>query len=219
MKQIDEFFVSLTAETAEPHDEITCASGSFAKVVAVTGSMGSGKSTVVKRLESLLPRAVAVHEDDHQSMTQWTADDVRRWQDAGGDVAKLPLEGLPGRLAMLRDPACGHCGIVLLESQFGRHHPALAPLVDFQIWLDVPADVAFARRIAEVAADADADSETRLAWITQLSSTYASWTARLVQCQRESVAGAADVIVDAGGAVTDVVDRCIDAIARFRGAA
>jgi len=219
MKQIDEFFVSLTAETAEPHDEITCASGSFAKVVAVTGSMGSGKSTVVKRLESLLPRAVAVHEDDHQSMTQWTADDVRRWQDAGGDVAKLPLEGLPDRLAMLRDPACGHCGIVLLESQFGRHHPALAPLVDFQIWLDVPADVALARRVAQLAGERVDDSSARLAWIARMSAAYAAWTATLVHRQRESVAAAADVIVDAGGAVTDVVDRCIAAIARFRGAA
>jgi dephospho-CoA kinase len=37
------------------------------QVVAVTGGMASGKSTVVERLESLLPRAVAVHED---SMTE-----------------------------------------------------------------------------------------------------------------------------------------------------
>lgn len=189
------------------------------QVVAVTGGMGSGKSTVVERLESLLPRAVAVHEDDHQSMTQWTADEVRRWQEAGGDVARLPLEGLPDRLKQLRDPAGGHCGIVLLESQFGRHHPALAPLVDFQIWLDVPADVAFARRIAEVAADAGADPQARLAWIAQLSSTYASWTARLVHGQREAVAEVADVIVAANAPVADVVSHCMAAIDRFRGAA
>lgn len=189
------------------------------RVVAVTGGMGSGKSTVVRRLESLLPRAVAVHEDDHQTMTLWTADEVRRWQEAGADVAQLPLEGLPDRLAALRDPAGGHHGLILLESQFGRQHPALAPLVDFQIWLDLPADVAFARRIAEVAADADTDPEARLAWIAQLSSTYADWTARLVHRQREAVAAVADVIVAAHGPVADVVSRCINAIARFRGAA
>ena len=188
-------------------------------VVAVTGGMGSGKSTVVARLESLLPRAVAVHEDDHQSMTCWTADDVRRWQEAGGDVAKLPLEGLPDRLKQLRDTAGGHRGIVLLESQFGRQHPALAPLVDFQIWLDVPADVAFARRIAEVAADAGADPQARLAWIAELSSTYASWTAGLVRRQRVAVAAVADVIVAADAPVADVVSHCLTAIARFRGAA
>lgn len=187
-------------------------------VVAVTGGMGSGKSTVVERLESLLPRAVAVHEDDHQSMTRWTAEEVRRWQEAGADVAKLPLEGLPDRLATLRDPAGGHRGIVLLESQFGRQHPALDPLVDFQIWLDVPADVAFARRIAEVAADAGSDPATRLAWIAQLSATYASWTASLVHRQRESVAAVADVIVGADGPVADVVNHCLTAIGRFRGA-
>jgi len=187
-------------------------------VVAVTGGMGSGKSTVVERLESLLPRAVAVHEDDHQSMTRWTAAEVRRWQEAGGDVAILPLEGLPDRLAALRDPAGGHHRIVLLESQFGRQHPALAPLVDFQIWLDVPADVAFARRIGEITADADADPAARLAWIAQLSSTYAAWTARLVHRQRESLAAAADVIVDADGPVADVVDRCLATIDRWRGA-
>jgi len=188
-------------------------------VVAVTGGMGSGKSTVVERLESLLPRAVAVHEDDHQSMTRWTAAEVSRWQEAGGDVAQLPLEGLPDRLATLRVPAGGHRGIVLLESQFGRHHPALAPLVDFQIWLDVPADVALARRIGEIAADAGADPAARLAWIAQLSSTYAAWTARLVHHQREALAGAADVIVAADAPVADVVNHCLTAIDRWRGAA
>lgn len=189
------------------------------RVVAITGGMGSGKSTVVQRLESLVPRAVAVHEDDHQTMTLWTADEVRRWQEAGADPAQLPLAGLPDRLAALRDPAGGHHGLVLLESQFGRHHPALAPLVDFQIWLDLPADVAFARRIAEVAADANADPQARLARITQLSSTYADWTARLVHRQREAVSAAADVVVAADAPVIDVVDRCMTAIARFRGAA
>lgn len=189
------------------------------RVVAITGGMGSGKSTVVRRLESLVPRAVAVHEDDHQTMTRWTADEVRRWQEAGADVAQLPLEGLPSRLAALRDLTGGHHGLILLESQFGRHHPALSPFVDFQIWLDLPADVAFARRIAEVAADAGVGPEARLARIGQLSSTYAAWTAGLVHRQREAVAAAADLVVDAHGPVAEVVDRCMTAIARFRGAA
>lgn len=189
-------------------------------VVAVTGGMGSGKSTVVRQLESLLPcRVIAVYEDDYQMMTSWTADEVRRWQESGADVAKLPLEGLPDRLSALRDPACGHRGIVLLESQFGRHHPALAPLVDFQIWLSAPADVAFARRVAQLAGERVDDPTARLAWIARMSEAYAVWTAPLVHRQREVVAAAADVIVDAHGPAMNVVDRCLEAIAGFRGAA
>lgn len=188
-------------------------------VVAVTGGMGSGKSTVVRRLESLLPRAIAVHEDDHQTMTSWTEEEVRRWQESGGDVAQLPLEGLPDRLAELRNLAAGHRGIVLLESQFGRHHPMLAPLVDFQVWLDLPADVALARRVAHLAGEQVDDPAVRLAWIAGMTAAYATWTAPLVHRQRKAVAAAADTIVDADGPVTDVVDRCLDAIARFRGAA
>lgn len=188
-------------------------------VVAVTGGMGSGKSTVVDRLVSLLPRAVAVHEDDHQSMTCWTAEEVRRWEQAGADVAALPLEGLPGRLAELRGATGLHRGIVLLESQFGRHHPALAALVDFQIWLDVPADVAFARRVAQLAGERVDDPAARLAWIARMSGEYATWTAPIVHRQQDSVAAAADVVVPARRPVTDVVDQCLEAIARFRGAA
>lgn len=188
-------------------------------VIAVTGGMGSGKSTIVRQLVGLLPcRAVAVYEDDHQVMTRWTAEEVRRWQEAGADAAQLPLEGLPDRLATLRDPADGHRGIVLLESQFGRHHPALAPLVDFQVWLAVPADVAFARRVAQLAGERVDDLAARLAWIARMSAAYATWTAPLVHRQREDVAAAADVIVAADGTVADVVDRCLAAIDRFRGA-
>lgn len=187
-------------------------------VIAVTGGMGSGKSTVVRQLESLLPRAVAVHEDEHQTMTRWTAEEVRRWTNAGADVAQLPLEGLPDRLTKLRDPAGGHRGLVLLESQFGRHHPALAPLVDFQIWLALPADVALARRVAQLAGERVDDPAARLAWIGRMSAAYATWTAPLVHRQREAVSAAADVIVDADGSVADVVDRCLASIAGFRGA-
>lgn len=186
-------------------------------IIAVTGGMGAGKSTVVRQLEILLPRAIAVHEDDHQRITRWTAEEVGRWKDAGADIAQLPLEGLPERLAELRDPACGHRGLVVFESQFGRHHPALAPLVDFQIWLAVPADVAFARRIAQLARERVDDPAARLAWIARMSAAYANWTAPLVQRQREAVSAAADVIIDADGSVTDVVDRCLASVARFRG--
>jgi uridine kinase len=63
-------------------------------------------------------------------------------------VAHNPSESNSRRFMELARASCKARGIVLLESQFGRQHPALAPLVDFQIWLDVPADVAFARRIA-----------------------------------------------------------------------
>lgn len=188
-------------------------------VIAVTGGMGSGKSTVVTRLVDLLPRAVAVHEDDYQSMTRWTSEEVRRWEEAGADVGALPLEGLPGRLEGLRNASGPRRGVVLLESQFGRHHPALAALVDFQIWLDVPADVALARRVAQLAGERVDDPSARLAWIATLSSEYATWTASLVHRQQDTVAPAADVIVPAHSPVTEVVDRCLEAIARYRGAA
>ena len=186
-------------------------------VVAITGSMGAGKSTVVHQLVCLLPRALAVHEDDHQSMTRWSADEVRRWQEAGADVGQLPLEGLPDLLVTLRDAERGHHGIVVLESQFGRHHPALRPLIDFQIWLTVPADVAFARRIAQLACEHADDPTTRLAWIARMSRAYVAWTAPLVHRQQAAVPAVCDVIVAGDAPVSTVVDDCLAAINRFRG--
>lgn len=186
-------------------------------VIAITGSMGAGKSTVVRHLVDLLPRAVAVHEDDHQSMTNWSADEVRHWQESGGEIGHLPLEGLPDRLRALRTGGAGQPGLVVLESQFGRHHPALAELVDFQIWLDVPADVALARKIAQFAGQAAGDASARLAWIAEMSGAYADWTAALVHRQRATVPAASDAIVEGDAPAPAVVDSCLAAIGRFRG--
>lgn len=189
----------------------------MAAVIAITGGMGAGKSTVVRHLVDLLPRAVAVHEDEHQSMTRWSAEEVRRWREAGADVGQLPLEGLPDHLATLRAGGAGQPVTVVLESQFGRHHPALAPLVDFQIWLAVPVDVALARRIAQLAGEPVDDAAGRLAWIARMSRAYAEWTAPLVHRQLAAVPAASDAVVSGEAPVSAVVDDCLAAIARFRG--
>lgn len=186
-------------------------------VVAITGSMGAGKSTVVRHLVGLLQRAVAVHEDDHQSMTLWSADEMRRWQEAGADVGQLPLEDLPALLATLRDAERGHRGIVVLESQFGRLHPALRPLIDFQIWLTVPADLAYARRIAQLAEEHAADPASRLASIAGMTRAYIEWTAPLVHRQQATVPAVSDIVVAGDAPVSSVVDDCLNAIARFQG--
>ncbi|MFM8702379.1 MAG: radical SAM protein, partial [Planctomycetia bacterium] len=64
---IDEFFVSLTADTAELHDEITCVPGSFAKTVAGLRNLDAipgvltMTNTVVTRLSyRSLPGVVAI---------------------------------------------------------------------------------------------------------------------------------------------------------------
>jgi energy-coupling factor transporter ATP-binding protein EcfA2 len=127
------------------------------KVLAITGCMGSGKTTLVKQLQPLIPQSRILFEDDYQAMTQMDPEQLRRWISDGCCIDELDLHGfdLAVRRAIAessrdwRDP---DTKLLIIESQFGRAHASLKHLVDYQIWIESPLDLCLARKIFELTA-------------------------------------------------------------------
>jgi len=127
-----------------------------AYVVSVSGTSGAGKSSVIDKAAALLGRATTLHFDDYVTLGNDIAE-IKAWLDAGADVDAITTPGLVDDLRHLRAgepirlPNTGRrlepADFIILEEPFGRSRSELSPLIDLAVFIDVPADVAMARRL------------------------------------------------------------------------
>ena len=96
--------------------------------------------------------------------------------------------------------------ILLLETHFGRLHPALEPWIDYQCWIDVPADIAVARKIVQLCghmrsqpANSDNKYGSELRWIENFCKGYLTTTRKLFEMQRQKVRELSEMSIDGQG--------------------
>jgi uridine kinase len=124
-------------------------------VLAICGPSGAGKSSLIQALVRRRPGATWLALDEYESVSIYP--DTAEWLSGGADpnhfispqfVADLRslMSGraieLPGDQGS-RQPA----GLILVEEPFGRGRSAVAPLLDAAVYMDVPAEVALARKL------------------------------------------------------------------------
>jgi uridine kinase len=123
-------------------------------VIAIGGPSGSGKSSVVNRVASLLGDAVTLFFDDYASVSSYPSD-LRAWYREGANPDEwrtpvfaadvLALRGgravsPPGGTAR-REPA----EYVVIEEPFGRERQEMRTAIDLVAIIDLPLEVALVR--------------------------------------------------------------------------
>ena len=114
-------------------------SDDVARVLAVDGRSGGGKSTLARRLSRAIPRSVVVHTDDvawHHSFFDWQElmiDGILRPVANGQGVAYRPpawdVRDRPGAIAVPADAR-----VVIVEG-VGASRTELAPWLTASIWI------------------------------------------------------------------------------------
>lgn len=143
--------------------------------------------------------------------------------------AKLPLDSTASHdsnqlVASGYGSSCGSTGrrLVLLETHFGRLHSALRPWIDFQVWINTPADIAVARKVVQLSQQMTEQNPAvsnfdGLRWIEKFCSGYLTTTRKLFNLQRQQVGALSDVTIDGEGSPWDVCGRFLESLpARFR---
>jgi uridine kinase len=123
--------------------------------MAVSGTSGSGKSTVIDRLVRHLGTATRLHFDDYIVLGN-DIDEIRAWLENGADPNWVRTPRLVEDLSRLAagspivrpEGATLHpAPFIILEEPFGRARDEMAPLIDLAVHLDVPLDIALSRRV------------------------------------------------------------------------
>lgn len=159
-----------------------------ARIIAVSGPPGTGKSTLVHGLAREMDGSVVAY-DDFEIITSWPPEKVVAWLDAGA-----PLEAAIA--PRLRSTLQAQSGLVFFEAPFGRACPDTGDLIDTALWLECPNDVALARKIGALASynlDNKGFSEMVIGWLA----AYEGFTRRALQVQREKVMPTADFALSA----------------------
>ena len=179
-------------------------------VIAVAAPIGGGKTALVKGLAQALNGASTLHFDHYELATRKTPEELARWLATGADFNELRAPGLLSALQALQrgepvsDPASGQALLsgdyLILEMPLGRAYAETAELIDAVIWLDIPLDVALARKLREFTAQALADESEDprefLRWLDAYLDQYTEQVRAILRMQKQRVAAGADIVLD-----------------------
>ncbi len=161
-------------------------------VVAISGHPGSGKTTLTRRLAAHFG-VPALYYDDYETITSRPPAEVREWIARGSDYDEIDLTAL---LAAIEDAAASRPPFVLLDTLLGRAHAASGAAISLSLWLDVPADIALARKLRQAGArvgDDPARAREFAGWVASYTEHYEAFIAGTYALQAERVRPRADV--------------------------
>jgi uridine kinase len=127
-----------------------------AVVIAIAGASGSGKTTLVQHVAALLGNVTQVYFDDYEALSTYPAD-LAQWLTDGADPDQWQTPRLADDVRALKmGVAVTHpdgttvmrpTPYIVMEEPFGRERQEMMPLIDFVVVIDVPLEIALARRI------------------------------------------------------------------------
>jgi len=178
-------------------------------VIAVAAPIGGGKTSLVNSISNELTDAVTIHYDSYEKATGEPVDNLMQWVRDGACFDKLPVPGLGEDLDRLKrgqtiiEPLTGKEVIskkyIIFEMPLGREHKETAVYIDLLIWVDIPFDLALARKLKEFISyflAEKVDLYERVAWLDRFLGNYIEIVRNVLEIQMEKVAPNADIILD-----------------------
>lgn len=180
-------------------------------VIAIAGPVGSGKSSLVGALVNQLKDATTLYFDHYEDITLRPPHELVQWINNGADFNQFAFHGLALALEKLKqgetvtDPVTNELvesrKFIVFEMPLGRAHAETAHHIDLMIWIDLPLDVALARKLRE-------HSEMFLerynyeklqecmSWINGYLDNYLLFVRDILLIQHEKVRPGADLLLD-----------------------
>jgi uridine kinase len=197
------------------------------QVIGIAGPAGAGKTSLVEALAKQLGNAVAIHYDHYERATQQPMERLVRWIEQGADVNEIRLPELVRDLAALRrGEAVIHpltraeirsADRIVFETPLGREHRETGRHIGLLIWIEVPLDVALARKVREFTSVVLKRGKPEqlpefLAWLHTYLEDYLSAIHGLLDLQRERIRAKADIVLDGRKTFEALVQDALSAI-------
>ncbi|MBD2107023.1 hypothetical protein [Nodosilinea sp. FACHB-13] len=125
-------------------------------VVAISGPSGAGKTSLVQKVTCLLEDAVSFYFDDYVCVSKYPSD-FSQWIREGADLNQWETLQLLEDLQALRhgkaislpenQEIIQSASFIVIEEPFGRERAKMSELIDFVAYINLPLEVALARRL------------------------------------------------------------------------
>ena len=187
-------------------------------IVAIAAPIGGGKSALSQMLAAGLEGARLVAFDDFEIATRQTAAAMQTWLDQGADFNALEAPGLASCLEDAKTNA-RHAPVVF-DMPLGRAWKPTQAMIGTLVWLDVPPEVALARRVREITLGLQQANNTDipggLSWLVAYLDNYVSMTRHVLNAQYEVVRPMADLILDGTNSIESNVSEVVHYLERLK---
>jgi uridine kinase len=196
-------------------------------VVAVAAPIGGGKTSVVRAVAHELGDATTIHYDCYEKATAKPVQDLKRWIENGADINEFRVPELSRDLEILKrgtsvmEPMTGReiapRKYIVFEMPLGKEHRDTAVYIDLLIWIDLPLDIALARKLKEFTRDflteyGPEKHKDCLVWLDNYLENYLAVVRDALEIQQQRVPEHADVIIDGRASVPAIVQQATRAI-------
>lgn len=180
-------------------------------VIAVAAPIGGGKTSLVNAIAERLEDAATLFYDRYERTTRGSVRNLREWMRSGADFNAFVVPGLSDALDRLKqgrsvlDPMTGEeilpKRFIIFEMPLGKEHSDTARYIDLLLWIEVPFDIAFARKVKEYTGDFLAHHEPNelrrwLMWLDQYLENYLDVVGDVLRIQRDKIGVKADIVID-----------------------
>jgi uridine kinase len=194
-------------------------------VIAISGTSGVGKSTLIHYLLKQVEQATGLGMDDYEETSTYPTS-INAWIENGANPSDFATPHLAENLQRLRqgkpviDPMTNEeypaRPIIILEEPFGRERDAMHQMIDYVVYLKIPYDLALARKIQRKITDALSDHEFEQGM--RHISTFINWYRQagylFYQTVNDRVEANCDLVVDATQPTEDIAAPLLEIIKR-----
>ena len=111
-------------------------------VISISGISGSGKTTVANLFKEMMVNTEIIYFDNIPG--DLLGREYCEWSESGADCNEWNLTPITDELKRLFSELLDY---IVIDYPFGKAHRIVGAYIDFSVWIDIPLDVALARRI------------------------------------------------------------------------
>lgn len=183
----------------------------MSRIIAIAAPIGGGKTSLAAAIAGRLGDTELIFHDSYEKATREPVDSLENWLKEGADFNAFSLPGLSDDLRRLKqgktivDPwthrEVSAKKYILFEMPLGRAHHESARYIDMLLWIDVPLDIALARKIKEytdemLKNDKQDSYRAHLQWIDRFVEGYLGVVRDVLIVQKRKVGKDADVLIN-----------------------
>jgi uridine kinase len=200
-------------------------------VIAIAAPIGAGKTTLTNALATVLGNAPTIYFDNYECATEKSVTELQAWLHNGADFNEFIAPNLAKDLSALKggntyfDPLTlteiKQRKFIVFEAPMGKEYFETAHLIDLLVWIELPLDVALARKINQLTREclANKANETQgfLAWLDDYLKNYLLVVRQVLLLQKQKVSVNADIIVDGEATLDTMVQQILAKIEKLYG--